>query len=560
MNLRTLIILLVIFQSSYGQLSLDPDSIRGSLRAERTCFDVTYYDLRVDIKPDAQYISGSNKIHFIATEVSSKIQIDLFKQFNVSTLTIQIPLDDDEDMFEEVSLKYEKIENALFIDLPEALKIGSNYILNITYNGKPNIAERAPWDGGFIWDKDSLGRHFVGVACEGHGASSWWPCKDHLSDEPDSMKMTFTVPSGYQCISNGVNTDTYESVELGESPQAFKLFEWKVSYPINSYNVTFYLGMFDKIEGTYISNSDTLKTSFYALDYNVEKAKKQFQQVNPMLKIYEDLFGKYPFWNDGYKLVEAPYLGMEHQTAIAYGNGYQNGYGGIQPEGVDFDYIIIHETGHEYWGNSISMEDIADMWIHESFCTYTEVLYAEKMYNKEVSLNYLRSQRGRISNDLPIVGQYGVNKEGSGDMYNKGSWILHTLRNVVNNDSIWFATLKQFHEDFRLKNTNGQEVFGWFEDQLGKDVREIMERFFTKADIPVLEYQVKRFLWMKKVEYRWKKERKSFNMPIEIIEGDKKYRVIPSQKWQKIKVSNFDEMRSRFSWQSFLYDLVEIKK
>jgi len=560
MNLRILLILLVFFQSSYGQVSLSAECIRGALRAERTCFDVTYYDLSVDINPDSQYISGSNKIHFIAKEVSSKIQIDLFKQFNISKLTLQIPLDNDGDIFEEVNLKYEKVEDALFVYLPEALKIGSNYILNIGYDGKPNIAKRAPWDGGFVWSKDSLGRHFAGVACEGHGASSWWPCKDHLTDEPDSMKMTFTVPGGYKCISNGINSSADTVVKRNKSLQPFSVFEWKVSYPINTYNVTFYLGMFEKIEGTYHSNNDTLNTSFYALDYNIEKARKQFEQVNPMLKIYEDLFGKFPFWNDGYKLVEAPYLGMEHQTAIAYGNGYQNGYGGIQPKGVDFDYIIIHETGHEYWGNSISMEDIADMWIHESFCTYTEVLYTEKMYGKLVALNYLRSQRSRISNDVPIVGQYGVNKEGSSDMYNKGSWILHTIRNLVDNDSIWFATLKQFHEDFRLKNTNGQEVFIWFEKKLGADIRNIMERFFINADIPVLEYQVKRMFWMKKIEYRWKKERASFNMPIEIIEGDKKYRVIPSLKWQKIKVSNFDEMRLRFSWQSFLYDIVEINK
>lgn len=561
MNSRLLLLfLLIVFKSSVGQLSLDPDSIRGFNRSERTCFDVTYYDLSVDINPEAKYISGSNKIHFVAKEVSRQIQIDLFKQFKISKLSIQIPLDDDGDMFEEINLDYERIENALFINLPEALNVGGRYVVDIAYSGKPNVAERAPWDGGFVWEKDSLGRHFVGVACEGHGASSWWPCKDHLSDEPDSMKMTFTVPAGYQCISNGIQTRTDEIVELGDDPQIFNVFEWKVSYPINTYNVTFYLGVFEKIEGVYVSGNDTLNTAFFALDYNKEKAIKQFEQVNPMLKIYEDLFGRFPFWDDGYKLVEAPYLGMEHQSAIAYGNGYQNGYGGIQPKGVDFDYIIIHETGHEYWGNSISMEDIADMWIHESFCTYTEVLYTEKMYGKEVAMNYLRSQRGRMSHDIPIIGKYGLNKEGSGDMYNKGSWILHTIRNVVDNDSVWFSTLKQFHEDFRLKNTNGEEVFSWFETALGKEVRNIMERYFSNADIPVLEYQTRKFLWMKSVKYRWKKERGNFGLPIEIVDEGRSYKVVPGSKWQKIKVSNFEGMRQRFNWKPFLYDIAEVKK
>ncbi len=558
MNFRILLVFLLTFHVSYSQL--DISDVRGALRSERTCFDVTYYDLHVTIYPQNKFISGSNTIHFTGKSLSDKIQIDLFKQFDVSNLTLQIPLDDDGDMFEQFALDYKRVEDAIFIDLPEELKIGSNYILNISYSGKPNVAKRAPWDGGFVWGKDSLQRDFVGVACEGHGASSWWPCKDHLSDEPDSMKMTYTVPSGYDCISNGINSNSQIDTNQVDSLKVDNVFEWKVSYPINTYNVSFYLGKYEEIKGQYISNNDTLKTSFYALDYNVEKAKKQFEQVNPMLKIYEDLFGKFPFWNDGYKLVEAPYLGMEHQTAIAYGNGYENGYGGNQPEGVDFDYIIIHETGHEYWGNSISMEDLADMWIHESFCTYTEVLYAEKMYGKEVALNYLRSQRRGINNDKPIIGEYGINKKGSADMYNKGSWILHTLRSVVNNDSIWFSTLKQFHENFRLKSANSELVFEWFENKLGKNIRFIMERYLRKADVPVLEYKTKRFLWMKKVEYRWKKERVLFDMPIEIVEGKEVFKVIPTSKWQKIKVSNFENMRLRFNWKPFLYDIAEVKK
>lgn len=554
MKLIFSILLVIGVQLSFGQSSTtDPDSLRGALRLERTCYDVTYYDLAIEIHPDSQSIQGSNAIHFKAVEKSKFLQVDLFEQYTISAVYLGVPLDEEGDLFERIELLAQRRGNAFFVELPDSLVIGASYQLEVSYSGIPNVAKRAPWDGGFVWEQDSLKRDFVGVACEGHGASSWWPCKDHLSDEPDSMRMEFIVPSGYQCVSNGRLVFSEKVDTLRDK------FIWEVSYPINSYNVTFYLGMLEEIQGVYISGADTLSTSFYALDYNLEKAKKQFEQVNPMLAIYEELFGKYPFWNDGYKLVEAPYLGMEHQSAIAYGNGYQNGYQGAQPEGVDFDYIIIHESGHEYWGNSISMSDIADMWIHESFCTYTEVLYAEKMYGKEVAQNYLRSQRGRMSNKDAIIGRYHVNKEGSGDMYNKGSWILHSVRNMVNNDSIWFATLKQFHEDFRLKITNSEEVLGWWESKLGTDVRIVLARYLTTPAIPVILYKENQFLWWKWVSYKWKSEDKNFKMPI-WYGIDNTEVLVPSLNWRKVKVENFEKMRRQFNWKFFLYDIEEVEK
>lgn len=559
MHIRLLLFLVSLAQISFGQLNTEVDSIRGSLRLQRTCFDVHYYDLKVGINPESKSIYGTNHIYFTAQEKSKEVQVDLFAQYKVSSIVFESPIGKDGELFESHQLKHRRVGNAMFIALPEELIPNQKYKLKISYNGVPNVAVRAPWDGGFVWSKDSLGRHFAGVACEGWGASSWWPCKDHLSDEPDSMRMQFTVPNGYQCISNGVLESTDTVVDLLEQPVSFNVYQWKVSYPINTYNVSFYLGNFNKVEGEYVSGEDTLQTSFYCLDYNLEKAKRQFQQVNPMLKVYEDLFGKYPFWNDGYKLVEAPYLGMEHQSAIAYGNGYQNGYKGQQPDGVDFDYIIIHESGHEYWGNSISMNDMADMWIHESFCTYTEVLYAERMFGKEAALNYLRSQRGRFSNDVPIIGKSGINTEGSGDMYNKGSWILHTVRNVIDNDSLWFATLKNFHEDFRLKNTDGTEVLKWFEVQLGKEVKDLMYRYLSQPSIPILEYKTSKFLWMKRVRYRWKSEVKDFKLTINTSDQDNVKMITPTAEWQKMKISDFSKMRLFFDWKSFLYDIEEVK-
>lgn len=539
---------------SFAYLTTNQDSIRGALRLERNCFDVTFYDLSVKIDPEERKIFGKNDIYFKAVHESKTIQIDLFRQYQVVKIELYVPIDST-GIEEVIPASYKKVEDALFITFGESIKVGKNYRLQISYFGKPNIAKKAPWDGGFVWDEDSLNRHFCGVACEGWGASSWWPCKDHLSDEPDSMKMKFKVPKGYDCISNGQLINHYQETEIGGNYNDSEVFEWKVTYPINSYNVTFYLGKFKKISDWYVSEGDSLSTEFYALDYNYEKAKKHFKQVHPMLRVYEGLFGKFPFWNDGFKLVEAPYLGMEHQSGIAYGNKYKKGYLGNHPKGIEFDYIIIHETGHEYWGNSISMNDIADMWIHEGFCTYSEVLYVENIYGEESMIDYLRTQR-RFKNDRPIIGNYDVNEEGSSDMYNKGSWILHTIRNYIGNDTLWLATIKQFHLDFKLKNTNTAEVLNWFENKLGKEVKDLFVRYLYKADIPVLEYQKKRFLWKKSIFLKWKSESPDFNLPI-LVNGLK---MNPSSEWEKIKVKNFKELRKQFDWRFALYDIEEVSK
>ncbi|MBI35023.1 MAG: hypothetical protein CMP67_06625 [Flavobacteriales bacterium] len=546
-----LVLMLFIATNSFAILTTNPDSIRGSLRPERLCYDVTSYDLSINIDPEKKMISGQNDIYFTVLENSKTIQIDLFRHFTVESIYLYAPIDSS-GVEEEFPVEFKKIEDALFISFLDTIREGLSYRLKIAYSGYPNVAKKAPWDGGFVWDKDSMDRHFCGVACEGWGASSWWPCKDHLYDEPDSMKLTFFVPEGYQCISNGQLTDASQ-IKLNN--KTYEKYSWKVTYPINTYNVSFYLGSYEKIQGWYVSGNDSLKTEFYALDYNVDKAKSQFQQVNPMLKIYEDLFGKYPFWNDGFKLVEAPYLGMEHQSAIAYGNQYKKGYLGYHPEGIEFDYIIIHESGHEYWGNSVSMEDLADMWIHEGFCTYTEVLYTEKMYGYEASINYLRSQR-RMKNDKPIIGEYGINEEGSGDMYCKGSWMLHTVRNFLDNDSLWFATLKEFHMYFELSNTNTEEVLKWFEIKLGNDVKNLMIRYLYQADIPVLQYEKKKFLWFKRVNYKWKAETQNFNLPIRVNDEIIK----PTNEWQKIKLKNFKKLRKQFDWKFALYDIEQLSK
>lgn len=542
----------------YSQLVTSPDSLRGSLRHERTSYDVEFYDLTVDILPDSQFISGQNIIRFIALDTTTRIQIDLFKQFEIHRVILRRPINGT-GLFEIETPTLTRIGAAMFFHFEKALQKNERYELVVSYSGKPNIAKKAPWDGGFVWSKDSLGRDFCGVACEGWGASSWWPCKDHLSDEPDSMRMTFSVPSGYTSVGNG-QLINHTSVQAASDPGlGSEVFTWYVSNPINSYNVTFYLGKFIQQEDWYLSGSDSLKLDYYVLDYNAEKAKTHFKVVKPMLAAYEKLFGKYPFWEDGYKLVEAPYLGMEHQSAIAYGNKYKKGYLGYHAKGIDFDYIVVHESGHEYWGNSVSMSDLADMWIHESFCTYTEVLYTELMYGDSLVPRYLKRQRQTLSNDAPIIGNYGVNEEGSGDMYHKGSLMLHTIRNYVNNDSIWFATLKSFHEDFKLKITNTKEVLDWFEGKLGAEVRAIFERYLYNAALPVLEIKSSRFLWMRYLKYRWKSEEDTFDVNV-LLENRGARLLNPTKEWQRVRVDKSEEISKCLIWHYSLYDIELLQK
>lgn len=455
------------------------DTLRGSMRIERSCYDVQYYTLSVDFDIVNKKIKGSNIISFKGVSASDKIQIDLFENLNINSIS-----------FGNQALQYERKYNAVFVKLPFVIEKEKNYEIAVSYEGEMLIAKNPPWDGGFSFSKDKNNLPIVGVSCEGLGASSWWPCKDHLSDEPDSgMTMRYTIPDGLQCIGNGYLAG--ESV-VGKK----RTFEWKVSYPINSYNVTFYIGDYSTIHDTYTAkDGDTLSLDYYVLPYNIEKAKKQFEQVKPMLHCYEKYLGKYPFWKDGYSLVETNYLGMEHQSAIAYGNRYLKGYAGhdFSRIGLDFDYIIIHETGHEWWGNSVSCKDIADMWIHESFCTYTEAIYVECMFGKIRALDYINAKKVTIGNKAPIQGIYGVNEEGDGDMYNKGMLMLNTFRTIFNNDTKWWSTIKNMCDTtFKYENIDAKDVITFFSEKYGSDLTPIFNEYLSYAKIPTLEYKLKK--------------------------------------------------------------------
>ncbi|MEM6380345.1 MAG: M1 family metallopeptidase, partial [Bacteroidota bacterium] len=446
------------------------DSLRGMLRPERTCFDVNHYaiDLTVDI-PN-QSIAGSVETRFLVKEPSSKIQLDLWKNMNIESV-----------IWRQEELSFERIADAFFITFPEELKVGAMEKVTVNYNGQPHVAKMAPWDGGFVWSKDEKGNPWIGVACEGDGASLWWPNKDHLSDEPDGVTFSITVPEELTAVCNGQLTS--EALLEG----GLKKFTWEVTYPINNYNVTLNIAKYAHFYDEYESvDGRILDLDYYVLEYNLDKAKKQFKQVEPTLSCFGEVFGEYPFWEDGFKLVETPYLGMEHQSAIAYGNFYLPGYLGRHPKGFDFDYIIIHETGHEWFGNSISCNDLSEMWIHESFTTYMEAIYVECTQGYEKSVEYLNAFRGYIANKEPILGPDNVNWEDweHGDHYYKGMWMLHTLRHTLGDESTWYDLLKGFYQKHKISNVVSEDFYTFVNEFTKKDYDPFFEQYLQYTKVP----------------------------------------------------------------------------
>ena len=494
------------------------DTLRGALRPERTSFDVTYYELHLEVDPDDRFIEGRVDMRYLVTAPTDRLQIDLFRNMGIDS----IKLGGDH-------LEYRRQADAVFVSLPGRQAKNTVHTMSIWYGGKPTAAKNAPWDGGFVWSLDHRDRTWVGVACEGTGASLWWPNKDHLSDEPDSMLISVTVPKRLFVASNG---NLRDEVELDNGYQ--KRYDWFVSYPINNYNVSLGIGHYVHFDSTYVAfDGEELPLDYYVLDYNEDKARKQFRQVPPMLAAYEHYFGKYPFWNDGYALIETPYLGMEHQSGIAYGNRYMRGYlGGLIPADMDWDYIIIHETGHEYFGNSISVADHAEMWIHESFTTYMEALYVEYHYSEKDAIRYLGTQRKFIKNESPVLGPLGVNFDdfGSSDHYYKGAWFLHTLRYVLNDDPLFFGMLRSFYQEHKRSIVSTEQVVSYFSKYAQQDLKPFFDQYLRYPDIPVVELRQNG----KQVEYRWATDVRPFPYEIGMFVGKTPLRVQPSAGWQVI--------------------------
>jgi aminopeptidase N len=451
------------------------DTLRGSLTPERTWWDLNYYHLSVKVNPSEKFIAGNVEVRYKVLSPKQEMQIDLQPPLAIEKVT--------QDGTELTFTK--KGANAYLITLQKPQKIDSKESVIVQYAGNPIEAKNPPWQGGFQWTTDKEGNAFIATSCQGLGSSAWWPCKDHMYDEPDSVLISVTVPKNLTDISNGRLRSTTENSD------DTKTFNWSVRNPINNYGVNVNIANYAHFADTLRGEKGTLDVDFYVLPYNLEKAKEQFKQAKMMLKAFEYWFGPYPFYEDGYKLVETPYLGMEHQSSITYGNGYQNGYRGRDLSGtgwgLKWDFIIIHESGHEWFANNITYKDIADMWIHESFTNYSESLFTEYYFGKDAATEYVVGTRKGIRNDRPIIGTYNVNKSGSGDMYPKGGNMLHTIRHSINDDKLFREILRGLNKTFYHQTVTTQQVENYISEKAKRNFSKVFDQYLRTTQIPTLE-------------------------------------------------------------------------
>ncbi len=497
------------------------DSLRGELTALRTCYDIQYYHLDVKVDIDNKFISGSNLFKFEAVDRFNKLQFDLFDNLSV-----------DKVEYKGKSLPFTREYNAVFVDFPEYIEKGKVDSFTVHYSGNPIQATRAPWDGGFDWKKDSNGKPWVATACQGLGASVWWPNKDHQSDEVKSMLISVAVPNGVMNVSNG------RLVKTEKLKNGYTKYHWKVENPINNYNVALNIGDYTHFKETYAGEKGPLSVDYYVLKENAGKIDHLKKNANETLKAFEHWFGPYPFYEDGYKLVETAHLGMEHQSAVAYGNKYQNGYLGRDGSrtgwGLKWDFIVVHESGHEWFGNNITSNDLADMWIHESFTNYSEALFIDFFYGKEASQAYVNGNRRGIQNDSPIQGPYNVNKEGSGDMYNKGGVLHNMIRTMIDDDDKWRNILRGLNKEFYHQTVDYGDIVSYMSKESGIKLDKTFEQFVQTKSIPTLEViENSPGVFM----IRWISEVKDFQMPVHIFDKDgKRLRIDPTDKFKVMKL------------------------
>ena len=484
----------------------------GELTSYRTCFDVNYYDLSVTINPDKKHLSGEVEIYSTAVSDFETFQLDLHANFEITSLV---------DIDTGKELVFTRKERAVFISLNK--KIGDEFAVKVGYQGKPVVAKKPPWNGGFVWKTDKNKKPWVGVACESEGASIWWPLKDHTSDEPDSIRMHFSVPKSVMAVGNG-------QFEGKEEHEQFTTYNWFVSYPINTYNVTVYLGDFVKFTDYYTGISGKeLALDYYVLPYNLDTAKVHFKQVSPILRVYEEKFGEYPWYRDGFKLVESAFAGMEHQTAIAYGNGYKNDADSVT------DYIILHEIAHEWWGNSVTVHDLSDVWIQEGFATYAEALYMEAKGGKEAYEEEMLWSRIMIGNKYPIIGIEGrrwFDSKKNADVYGKGAWILHTLRTQMENDSLFFDIIQTFYESNKYKIVASNDFVELVNQKTESDYSWFFNQYLFNNYAPELEYNVTEF---GTVFYKWVNTDESFNkIKMNVTINGSNYVITPTNEVQEM--------------------------
>jgi len=498
------------------------DTLRGSITPERAWWDLTYYHLDIVVRPSDSTISGTNTVTYRVIEANDVMQIDLQEPMNLIRAEQN-----------GKSLDFTREGNVFWIKIGENQEPGKIYSLLLTYGGKPHVSARPPWEGGITWKKEKNGLPFIASSCQGDGASLWWPCKDHMYDEPDSMLISVTVPSNLMDVSNG----RLRNIKKNRKAKT-TTYNWFVANPINNYGVNINIADYAHFSEVYKGEKGDLDCNYYVLKENLEKAKVHFLQVPMMLEAFEYWFGPYPFYEDGYKLVEAPYLGMEHQSSVTYGNGYQNGYLGRDVSGSGwgekFDFIIVHESGHEWFANSITYEDAADMWIHESFINYSEGLFVEYHYGKKAGAEYVLGSRHNIRNDRPITGIYNVNVSGSGDMYYKGGNMLHTLRQIINDDEKWRELLRGLNREFYHQVVKGSQIVDYIIENTGLDLKPFFDQYLRDIRIPVFEYYVKG----EELCFRWNNCVQGFNMPLRIYINGEQMNISPTRSFKTIQLGS----------------------
>ncbi|MFC4690822.1 M1 family metallopeptidase [Dokdonia genika] len=505
--------------SSYSQKITRQDSLRGSITPQRAWWDLVHYDLSVEVLPESKTIIGTNVMTYkVLNEGTNELQIDL-----------QAPMELTAVMQDGHSLDVRSEGNAHFIQLEDPQREGELKKISLSFEGKPRIAKNPPWDGGITWKKDSNGKHFIASSNQGIGASVWWPNRDHPADEVDSLDMHVTVPKDLVDVSNGrlVHIDTDATT---------KTYHWTVKNPINNYGVNLNIGDYVNFSEVYKGEKGPLDMSYWVLKEDEEKAREQFKQALMMMEAFEHWFGPYPFYEDSFKLVQAPYLGMEHQSSVTYGNRFKNGYLGRDlsgtGEGLKFDFIIIHEAGHEWFANNITNKDVADMWIHEGFTSYSENLYLDYHFGKESAATYTIGTRDKIRNDRPMIGTYNVDKEGSGDMYYKGANILLTLRTIAQDDDLWRATLRGLSKEFYHQTTTTAAVENYIANALNLDLTPFFNQYLREKDIPTFEYKIDK----KEMHYRFNNTIQGFTMPLRIKINEKYIWLEPTDIWQCLDV------------------------
>ncbi|MDP3927508.1 MAG: M1 family metallopeptidase [Bacteroidota bacterium] len=493
-------------------LFLFASSLQAKNNKLKDVYDVLYYQIDLKIEPASKEIIGSNQFKICATKPFKQLAFDLLASLKISSISHQNQL-----------LSFNRKGNEVVVDFPQMMRKGDTLFFTVNYSGKPPVAQNAPWDGGFVWEKDEQGKPWVGLACEGLGASSWLPCKDQWEDEPNGMSMHLKVPRGLIGVSNG------RLKSKKSYPDGTDGFLWEVTAPINHYNITVNVGDYKHWEDHFVSaNGKILDLNYYVLEKNLEQAKTHFQQVKRMLKAFEFYFGQYPFYTDGYKLVETPYWGMEHQSCVAYGNNYKNNKFG-------FDFIIIHESGHEWFANSITAKDKADMWIHEGFTTYSEALYVENQFGNMRAVQYLLEQKEKIKNELPIIGPRGVNyNRKDNDNYYKGTWILHSLRNILDNDTLWFNTLRDLNAKFFHQTVTSKQVEDFISVRTKTDLKPFFDQYLRKKELPQIEYFLVKKNGLNELHYRLNASVKNLKLPVKVTLSRDKYDYLVFEKRWKV--------------------------